>query len=246
MKIGYFSPSYNRPIKSITQSIYPNVKIVVSESESEAYLENENDIIVCPDSAQGSVCRVRNWILDNYLSDFDCVIILDDDCSGIYRWSNQRKIKLEQDAFEEFCETHSQLAKDSGVYFWGMNCVPDKGAYREHTPFTFLGFIGGPFCGHLKGSQVRYDESLPLKEDYDITLQHIHKYKRVFRVNYAFYVAKQSKQSGGCATYRTLEKEKEQFGLLQKKWGSKIITSDPQSKRSFDYNPILKMPIKGV
>jgi len=246
MNVGYFAPSYKRPEKSITQEYYPFVKIVVSESEAEKYEENGNEVTICPDSAQGSVCTVRNWILDNHLDKFDCVIIMDDDVSGFHRWSKQKKMDYSHEDFQEFCEIHSIMAQDAGIYFWGVNWVPDKGAYREHTPYSFLAFIGGPFCGHLKGSEIRYDENLPLKEDYDISLQHLQKYRRVLRVNYAFYTAKQSKQVGGCAAYRTLEKEKEQFHLLQKKWGSKIITQDNQSKRSFDYNPILKFPIKGV
>ena len=56
MKIKIFAPSYKRPEKSITQIIYPFVKLVVRESEAEEYRKNGNDIIVCPDSAQGKDC----------------------------------------------------------------------------------------------------------------------------------------------------------------------------------------------
>ena len=60
MRIKIFAPSYKRPEKSITQITYPFVKLVVRESEAEEYLENGNDIIVCPDQAQGNISRVRN------------------------------------------------------------------------------------------------------------------------------------------------------------------------------------------
>ena len=33
---------------------------------------------------------------------------------------------------------------------------------------------------------------------------------------------------------------------LQKKWGKDIIVRDKASKRSFDFNPIIKVPIKGI
>jgi hypothetical protein len=66
------------------------------------------------------------------------------------------------------------------------------------------------------------------------------------RVNYACYDVKQAEQEGGCATYRNIQKEIMQFNLLQKKWGSRIIRQDKKSKRSFDFNPILKLPHKGV
>jgi hypothetical protein len=244
MKVEFFAPSYKRPEKSITQITYPCVKLVVRESEADEYKKNGNDIVVVPDTAQGNLCRVRNYILDN-LSKADCTILLDDDCSGIYRWNNRKKVLMQEDYLIEFCENASIICQDFNFKFWGINCVPDKGAYREHTPFGTLQYIGGPFQAHIKNA-IRYDENLPLKEDYDITLQHIKKYKGCLRINYAFYDVKQAEQAGGCAQYRNIDREKQQFLALQNKWGSKIVSQDKKSKRSFDFNPILKVPIKGV
>lgn len=245
MKVGFFAPSYKRPERSITQKIYPMVKLVVSESEAEEYRKNGNDVIQCPDSAQGNVCRVRNWILDNLFGDNDCVVIMDDDCSYVGRWEEQKYIKFDQEDLEEFSERTAILCEELGFKLWGLNCITDKGAYREYTPYGFLQFIGAPFTGHLKGG-LRFDESLPLKEDYDLTLQNIQRFGGCLRVNYASYNVKQSEQEGGCATYRNMAREKEQFYRLVKKWGKDIIVRDKGSKRSFDYNPILKVPIKGI
>ena len=246
MKIKIFAPSYKRPEKSITQIIYPFVKLVVRESEAEEYRKNGNDIIVCPDSAQGNLCRVRNWILDNLYEDADCIIILDDDCKSIGRWQNQNDINFSENELIEFCESSSILCRELGYKFWGLNCVTDKGAYREYTPFGFLQYIGGPFQAHLKESIIRYDENLPLKEDYDTTLQHIKKNYGSLRINYAHYNVKQAEQTGGCSNMRNLKKEKQQFFALQKKWGKDIVKRDKGSKRSFDFNPIIKVPIKGI
>ena len=245
MKIKFFAPSYKRPEKSITQKTYPFVKLVVKESEAQEYIDNGNDIIIVPDEAQGNLCRIRNYILDNLFEDADCLILLDDDCKGIYRWENQKKVKFEPEELLEFVEQMSILCNDFGFKFWGLNCVQDKGAYREHTPFGTLQYIGGPFQAHLK-NDIRYDLELPLKEDYDITLQHIKKHGGCLRVNFANYDVKQAEQAGGCATYRNVQKETEQFELLQKKWGSKIIQKDNSSRRKFDFNPVLKVPLKGI
>jgi hypothetical protein len=246
MKVKFYSPSYKRPEKSITQIHFPDVKIVVRESEAEEYIANGNDVVVCPDSAQGNLCRVRNWILNNLFDDADCIVLLDDDCSRIGRWEEQAQIKFNMNDLSEFAENVANLTKEMGFHFWGLNCVTDKGAYREYTPFGTLQYIGGPFQAHLKTSEIRYDEDLPLKEDYDISLQHIHKYGGCLRVNFAHYDVKQAEQEGGCATYRNLKKEKQQFFALQKKWGKDVIKRDKGSKRSFDFNPVLKVPIKGV
>lgn len=246
MKVKFYSPSYKRPEKSITQIHFPDVQLVVRESEAEEYIANGNDVVVCPDSAQGNLCRVRNWILDNLFDDADCIVLLDDDCSRIGRWEEQVQIKFNMGDLSEFAENMANITKDMGFHFWGLNCVTDKGAYREYTPFGTLQYIGGPFQAHLKTSEIRYDEDLPLKEDYDISLQHIHKYGGCLRVNFAHYDVKQAEQEGGCATYRNLKKEKQQFFALQKKWGKDVIKRDKGSKRSFDFNPVMKVPIKGV
>ncbi len=246
MRVKFYAPSYKRSEKSITQINYPFVKLVVKEDEADQYRENGNDIVVCPNEAQGNLCRVRNWILDNLFDDADCLVLVDDDCRMIGRWENQKNIKFNPEELEEFCEINAQLCQDLGFKFWGLNCVTDKGAYREYTPFGFTQYIGGPFQAHLKGSEIRYDLNLPLKEDYDITLQHCLEYGGALRINYAHYDVKQAEQTGGCATYRNLAKEKEQFFALQRKWGKDIIKRDQSSKKSFDFNPVMKVPIKGI
>ena len=51
---------------------------------------------------------------------------------------------------------------------------------------------------------------------------------------------------------RNRKREQEQFELLQKKWGSNIVREDKSNKgqtkkvKVFDYNPIIKVPIKGI
>ena len=246
MKIGYFVPSYKRPQKSSTQKLFPFTKIVVSESESEYYLQNGNEIITCPDKVQGNLCRVRNWILETYLDKYDAIVILDDDYKNVLRWNQQKAIKLDADAFQELCESLAIICKDYGYFLFGLNCVSDKGAYMEHTPFSTNKYIGGPFQGFVNGNKARYDEALNLKEDYDMTLQNLHMYGGCIRANFASYEVKQAVQAGGCALQRNSKEEERQFVLLEKKWGTKIIQRDIKSRKSFDFNPIMKSPLKGV
>jgi hypothetical protein len=111
------------------------------------------------------------------------------------------------------------MARDLWVYFWWINVNSDKKCYREYSPFSMVAYIWWPFQCFLKDGGLRYDENLPLKEDYDMTLQQCNKYRRVLRVNAYHYFCKQSEQSGGCATYRNIEREIQQFEALQKKMG---------------------------
>lgn len=144
------------------------------------------------------------------------------------------------------------MCEDLGFKFWGGNCNQDAMSYMTYTPFGFSKYIGGPLQCFIKGNECFYDEALPLKEDYDMTLQQCNKYRGCLRLNFLTYNVKQSEQKGGCASYRTLMREKEQFELLQKKWGSEIVREDKSNKghskkkKRFDYNPIIKVPIDGI
>ena len=170
------------------------------------------------------------------------------DCNG--HVTSIIRLKSGQPGLQVGC----QMAKDIGAYLWGLNIAPDPQNYRTYTPFSTTSFLGAPFHCTLKGSEPRYDETMPLKEDYDMTLQQLNLYRVVLRFNKYFYKAKQSSQTGGCAVYRNRKTEEYQLRLLQKKWGKKIVkidTSDKSNKlkkvkKHMDYNPIIHVPIKGV
>lgn len=260
MNISFCCPSYKRPYVKTLEYI-PFCKVYVDGQEYEEY-KNKNkgaNIIACPDGVQGNLCRVRNYIIKNeFEHGADVVAIVDDDMEGMYIWVGDEKQhtlskkKLKAEDLHGFFEKYSEICKDLGFFFWGGQCNKDAMTYMPFTPFGFSQYIGGPLQVFLKGNECFYDERLPLKEDYDMTLQQCNKYRGCLRVNFLTYNVKQSEQAGGCATYRTMIREKEQFELLRKKWGSAIVKEDISNKgrtakkKMFDYNPIIKVPIKGV
>lgn len=260
MKISVCIPSYKRASqKIITAEYLPFVKVYVDQSEIKEYQKSNPKIkfIACKKGIQGNISRVRNYILDTeFKAGADVVITLDDDIKFIGYYENNKRQRLDSKNFLLFAEKYTNLCTEFGAHFWGININPDKQCYRENLPFSLLNFIGGPFQAVLKSNKCRYDEALPLKEDYDFTIQNLNKYRRVLRINRFFYEAKQSQQAGGCAVYRNRQTEQEQFDLLQKKWGSEIVKRDSCSDRSHksvkqtkameDYNPIIRVPIKGV
>jgi hypothetical protein len=241
-----------------THHYLPFVKYYVDPSQFEAYREKlppEITVIKCDEGVQGNLCRVRNWImLQEFGSGVDVVVLVDDDLKGMYRWEKCVRKRIDPGDFLWWVERTSMLAKDWGAWFWGVNVNQDKQVYREATPFSTLSYIGGPFQVFLKGNDCWYDERLPLKEDYDMTLQHLNKHRIALRLNGVFYVSRQVEQAGGCADFRNREREIEQFNLLQRKWGPDIVKRDrnPRShssrkaKSHDDINPLIKVPIKGV
>lgn len=260
MKVSVCTPSYKRP-KVKTLKYLPFCKVYVHPDEYEQYVkENPNaSIIKCADGVQGNVARVRNYILEQeFHNGADAVCLVDDDLNGLYRFDVDEvtkfgyvRTKIASERFIGFIEQYSQLCYDLGFRLWGVNCNHDSMSYRHMAPFSFSAVILGPFCVHLK-NDIRYDEQLPLKEDYDLAIQHLNKHRGILRLNAYHYVCDQSTNSGGCATSRNRKREKEQFLLLQKKWGSDIVKEDKSNKgktkkeKVFDYNPIIKIPIKGI
>ena len=248
MKFTIVSPSYRRAETALTQQYLPKCRYVVAKSEAKQYEKNGHKIIAVPDKVQGNVSRIRNWILDN----FDPVLILDDDIRRFGRWNEQVECKLDTDEAMEFIEQAFNLAYELGAPMWGMNLLPDKGAYREYTPFAFRSVILGPVQGFIH-NECRYDEELSLKEDYDMSLQVLNLYRVTLRFNAYHYVCHQHTNEGGCAVYRTMQREQKQFYELQKKWGSDIVRMDSGNARvnrtkrqNWDINPIVRVPIAGV
>jgi hypothetical protein len=253
MKIKVCIPSYHRP-KVETLDYLPHASVYVSNEELSDY-QRENpgaDIIGVDPQYQGNLCRIRNYILDH--NPGNIVVILDDDLKYIWYYEDETVHHLnDENEVMRFLFKYSVIAIDLGVKLWGVNITTDKQAYREYTPFSLTSYIGGPFQAHID-SDIRYDESLPLKEDYDMTLQHCNKYRKVLRLNKFFLMVRQVEQSGGCSTYRTFEEEKKQLDLLRKKWGSKIVKYDDGVSRShntdktrhIDINPIIRVPIRGI
>lgn len=263
-EIAICCPSYKRPYVE-TLKYLPFCKVYVAPEEYESYLEfnhkHKDNIVKCPKGIQGNVSRVRNYILNTeFENGADIVCIVDDDLKAIehFEMSEDKtyayeKVKVKTEEFVDFVYRYSMLCYQWGFKMWGVNINSDTMSFRQYSPFSTNSVVLGPFGVFLKGMECRYDEALPLKEDYDIFIQNCNKYRGVLRLNGYHYNCRQSEQKGGCAMYRNMEREKEQFELLQKKWGSDIVKLDTSNKgrskknrKYIDYNPIIKIPIRGI
>jgi len=252
--ITLISPSYKRAKGLKTHLLLPSVVYCVGESEAEEYQDQGVNVMACPDRVNGNIARARNWILEQYAE--QNVLLIDDDLEMIGRWipkgAGYKAKALDADEIEEFIELGFSMCKEFGARMWGVNPAADKGSYREYTPFCCKSYISGSLSGFIK-PELRYDETMPLKEDYDMTIQQCNKYRKVLRFNMVHMRKNDHGNLGGCAKYRTVQREKEQFALLQKKWGAKIVRQDKgksmvqrQKKAGYDINPIIKIPIGGI
>ena len=239
------SPSYRRAGKTVIREWWPAVTLGVHASEAEEYQSRDGgDLLILPDAAKGNMARVRNAILDA-LKDEPWVLMVDDDIRDVSQFGSRsqpyRAKQLDADQLALFLENGCEMADDLSCHLWGINLQYDPKFYREYSPFSFTSPVLGPFCC-VKPSSLRYDERLSLNEDYDFFLQSVRMDRKVLRFNRLHYTTIHLERAGGCASYRTIEEEKAQAALMQRKWGSKIVTYDFQKS----FNPVLRVPIPGL
>lgn len=263
MNISVNCPSYKRPSSATTLDYLPYCKVWVDEEEKEAYNLNypNIEVIGCPNGIQGNgPARVRNYILDTeFRKGADVVCLLDDDIRYIERFDvdeytgyGYSRYKLDSDEVLMFLEKYTIMAMDIGAKYWGINLNPDQRCYHHNAPFSTKSVILGPFSCHLKGTRCRYDEKTLFKDDYDMAIQQLNMERVALRVNAYHYICEQSTNKGGLAAFRNREREYEETMALQKKWGTQIVKFDDTNKghslkeRIFDYNPIIRIPIRGV
>ena len=96
---------------------------------------------------------------------------------------------------------------------------------------------------------MEYDEALSLKEDYDIWLRHIQKYRKTLRINKYHYARHQTRE-GGCGTFRTMEREIADSEALMKKWPGMFTYSNAKKGANKMKDNVLNMkarkPLPGV
>ena len=244
-EVAIVAPSYKRSGGVLTHKILPQTIYAVHEFEAAEYEEKGYNILVIPDEERGNIARVRNWVKRYYEKRDVKLIIIDDDIRHFLFWEDNVQQRLTDDLLTEHIEQMFDMAEQWGSCMFGVNPATDKGSYREYTPFATTSYVSGSFNGFLNCPYF-FDERIPLKEDYDMTIQICNGSRMVLRFNQYSMDKDDHGNTGGCAKYRTTSREKEQFDILQKKWGSKIVRKDESSKQEYDINPIIKIPIKGV
>ena len=240
--ISVYIPTSRRWDTMTTQRLYPSSIIVCPESQLDMYSKYHPTmkILSCPDDVEGNIARKRNWIKRQCETPY--FVMMDDDLESINVLEDMKRKKLSTPEIEELFVTGFTMMEDLGTVLWGLNVNPDPVCYRENIPFKLLAPILGPFTAQKNDKDIWYDERLSLKEDYDFSLQVLHKYHKILRFNKYNYLANHIKNDGGCTDYRTKSREEEQNELLQRKWGRNIVRYD--MKKSI--NPILKIPYKGI
>lgn len=233
------SPSYRRANNCTTHLHFPKDRFhyAVHEFEAAEYAARGLRILVVPDSLRGNIARVRNFIL-NAFNGRD-VLQVDDDIVS-FRFvktvgSSRQCIDMGEAQLEHFVSNGFEMAREAGCSLWGVNCQDDPTFYRQNMPLSFQKIVLGTFSGITAENTLRYDETIPLKEDYDFFIRSVQESKRVLRFNYIHYQADHLNKAGGCQEYRTKELEKDNADALKAKHGSAVKFYEG------DTNPVIRL-----
>lgn len=244
-RLKVICPTYQRAGKIKTHKMFNvgDVTLAMVESQAEGYRKAYPDIpiMVLPENIKGNMSIVRSYIKNN--CDAEYLVMVDDDLDGIGYHENNKQIKMSKDELLPFFMQGFRMAEELGTVLWGVNLQSDPKFYRNYSPISMLQPVLGPFCGIITTDpNIEYDERVSLNEDYDISLQVLYHYHKVLRFNKYYYLAGHLTVEGGCGTYRTMTKEKEQAEIMRQKWGDAIVKYDFTRSP----NPRLNVPLKGI
>lgn len=107
---------------------------------------------------------------------------------------------------------------EHGARLGGAYPTKNEGQAMNCPPTSLELFIVGDFLVIDPTSSPRFDEKMSLKEDYDLTAQHLKKYGKVARSNRVFITAQHYTNSGGAVAVRNDEREQYNIAVLRHKW----------------------------
>jgi len=162
----------------------------------------------------------RNHVL-NSVAKGKWLLSLDDDIDsvGMFRPRSDGKLDTVRMSGVDWLRTlfsFIHLAASSGAYLVGVAPTTNPLFALKHRVARDV-FINGP-CYAVRVSDIRFDESLPVKCDYDFTLHHMSKGLKVMRADYLWQRNDYGKKPGGRMMYSTPDDSGDAIHMLSKKW----------------------------
>jgi len=108
--------------------------------------------------------------------------------------------------------------REKGAKLGGVYCTQNEGQAMNSQAVSEEAFILGDLMVIDPESTPRFDEKMSLKEDYDLTAQHLHLYGNVLRSNRVVIQAQHYTNAGGAVADRTAVKEQYNIAVMRHKW----------------------------
>jgi hypothetical protein len=212
-------PSMGRPTKVRSTRILPDAWVYVPEGEVEAYERAGTQRVVGVPGEVRGITRTRNWILDH--AEDPWVVMIDDDvkCAGWVELQREKAVhKPVADWGAEFLRLF-EVTQDFGFRIWGIATQSAPRSVYPWKPILFASYVTASCMGLRNETGIRFDESYPVKEDYEIGLRCVVEDGGVLAARYLYWENHHWRDEGGCKTYRTGEMEAECIDRLVRTYG---------------------------
>jgi len=203
-------PSKGRAGTTTTDRYMPGVVAFVPANEEIDYRRTLRcaEIVAVPDEVRG-ITRTRNWILD--WADDPWVVFVDDDVviAGYFLlgYDKAKKLKIAAAVLVEEWGRLFEIAEDMSYRIWGVDTNGALWSVRPYRPFIWQTYVTASCMGIRNETGIRFDETFPVKEDYEMTLRCIREDGGVVGARYLFWVNEHWRKAGGCTSYRTQKME---------------------------------------
>jgi len=226
-KVKIAIPTYKRyeceTLKILDSNLFEPTLFVNDDIEKMEYEKVNKGISVVATNTKG-ITNARNAILSHYKPQ-DEVVMADDDIRSIQYVDPQGKKLIDATSAQisELCQKGFAECKKLGTKLWGV--YPVHNAFYMAKKSTYYHFIIGSFSGVII-SDLRYDDKMRVKEDYDFTMSNIFRFGKVVRFDDWTVNAKHYTNKGGCVDDRSGKKDIDieamnyligKYGLLIKK-----------------------------
>lgn len=210
-------PSKGRAGQVKTQKIIPSCVVYVPELEVEAYRKaGTQNVVGVPNEIRG-ITKTRNWILRN--TDDRHVVMIDDDvkAQGYFKLHerNGKQKKLDEMTWlGEFVKLF-EITEALKYRIWGVSTDGALRSVYPYRPFLWKSYITASCMGLINDGRTYFDESFPVKEDYELNLRCIKEDGGIVAARYLYWCNSHWHDDGGCKDYRTQSMEADAIRRLK-------------------------------
>lgn len=217
-------PSKGRAGETKSDKLLTSAVLFVPEAEEEDYRRHSKcEVVGIPNEVKG-ITKTRNWILEN--TDERRVVMIDDDLKNqgwtkLYEQNGkQKKLKATEWLFE--FERLFDVVEDLDWKIWGVKTEAALRSVYPYKPILFRSYITASCMGIINDGSYLFDESFPVKEDYEICLRHIEEFGGIVAARYLYWENSHWADDGGCKSYRTQKMEAKAIRDLVKRYPGRI------------------------
>lgn len=202
-------PSKGRAGQTPSATLIASATLFVPDIEVADYRAcGARQVVGVPGEVRG-ITKTRNWILDQ--ADDRRVVFVDDDvrAQGWVELGDSRAVHRKLDESDWLAEWAKlfDVTEQLRLRAWG---VATQGATRSvypWKPLLFHTYVTASCMGLVNDGRTRFDESFPVKEDYELCLRLLKEDGAIVGARYLYWENEHWSTDGGCREYRTQRME---------------------------------------